>query len=115
MLSRALHHSRVINRRLMSYCSWSYGEKYKDHFENGVYVCVKCDHPLFSSQVKYAHDSAWPAFTETIREDSVSKYPEPDQPKALKLSCGKCFAELGHEFLCDGPKEGLRVDPCKEV
>ena len=24
------------------------GEKYKDHFEAGVYVCAKCDYELFS-------------------------------------------------------------------
>ena len=24
------------------------GEKFKDHFETGIYVCAKCDYELFS-------------------------------------------------------------------
>ncbi|KAF1657507.1 Methionine-R-sulfoxide reductase B1, partial [Aptenodytes patagonicus] len=50
------------------------------------------------------HSSPWPAFTETVHEDSVSKRKE--RPGALKVSCGKCGNGLGHEFLNDGPKRG---------
>lgn len=42
----------------------------------GIYVCSQCSHPLFSSRSKFPHSSPWPAFTETIREDSVSKMME---------------------------------------
>jgi len=49
----------------------------------GKYVCAKCDHDLFSSNSKYKHSSPWPAFTETIREDSLQKYEE--SPGALKV------------------------------
>jgi len=78
------------------------GEKFKDHFETGIYVCAKCDYELFSSDKKYSHDSPWPAFTETFHKDSVSKVQE--KPGALKVSCGKCGNGLGHEFIGDGPK-----------
>uniref|UniRef100_A0A8B9N5Q0 Methionine sulfoxide reductase B1 n=1 Tax=Accipiter nisus TaxID=211598 RepID=A0A8B9N5Q0_9AVES len=71
----------------------------------GIYVCAKCGHELFSSHAKYEHSSPWPAFTETVHEDSVSKRKE--RPGALKVSCGKCGNGLGHEFLNDGPKRGL--------
>uniref|UniRef100_A0A8C4K7S4 Methionine sulfoxide reductase B1 n=1 Tax=Dromaius novaehollandiae TaxID=8790 RepID=A0A8C4K7S4_DRONO len=69
-------------------------------FAAGIYVCTKCGYELFSSRAKYEHSSPWPAFTETIHEDSVSKYEE--RPGALKVSCGKCGNGLGHEFLNDG-------------
>uniref|UniRef100_A0A7M4FAC7 Methionine sulfoxide reductase B1 n=1 Tax=Crocodylus porosus TaxID=8502 RepID=A0A7M4FAC7_CROPO len=69
-----------------------------------VYVCSKCGYELFSSQAKYEHSSPWPAFTQTVHTDSVSKYEE--RPGALKVSCGKCGNGLGHEFLNDGPKKG---------
>lgn len=49
----------------------------------GIYVCSKCDHQLFSSRSKYEHSSPWPAFTETIHENSVSKYEE--RPGAYKV------------------------------
>lgn len=88
----------------MSFCSFFGGEKYKDHYETGVYCCSKCGYPLFSSKSKYKHSSPWPAFTETIHEDSLSKKIE--SPGALKIRCGKCGNGLGHEFLGDGPKAG---------
>lgn len=49
---------------------------YSDAISPGMYVCSNCSHPLFSSRSKYAHSSPWPAFTETIREDSVTKMME---------------------------------------
>lgn len=49
----------------------------------GVYVCAKCGHELFASRAKYEHSSPWPAFTETIHQDSVSK--RKDRPGALKV------------------------------
>ncbi|EDV25101.1 expressed hypothetical protein [Trichoplax adhaerens] len=82
------------------FCSWR-SEKYKDHFESGKYVCSKCNHDLFPSKSKYEHSSPWPAFTETVSENSLSKYEE--SPGALKVSCGNCGQGLGHEFLRDGP------------
>lgn len=49
----------------------------------GIYVCAKCGHELFSSRAKYEHSSPWPAFTETLRGDSVAK--REDRPGALKV------------------------------
>ncbi|KAL4624550.1 methionine-R-sulfoxide reductase B1-A-like [Arapaima gigas] len=70
----------------MSFCSFFGGEIYKDHFKSGIYVCARCEHPLFSSRAKYEHSSPWPAFTETIRKDSVAKHME--TLSAFKVVCG---------------------------
>lgn len=70
----------------------------------GVYTCSKCGTELFHSTKKYEHSSPWPAFTETVGANVLSK--RPDGPSALKVSCAKCGNGLGHEFLNDGPKEG---------
>ncbi|GCB80605.1 hypothetical protein scyTo_0017247 [Scyliorhinus torazame] len=88
----------------MAFCSFFGGEVYKKHFEAGIYICSKCGHELFSSRAKYDHSSPWPAFTETIHPDSLSK--RKDGESALKVSCGKCGNGLGHEFPNDGPKKG---------
>jgi len=85
----------------MSFCTFSKGEVYKDHFESGKYVCNECGHDLFKSESKYEHHTPWPAFTNTILSDSVVKKEE--RKGALKVSCGKCGNGLGHEFLGDGP------------
>lgn len=55
------------------------------HFLAGTYVCSQCGYELFSSRSKYAHDSPWPAFTETMHADSVAKHPDPRRPGALKV------------------------------
>ncbi|XP_077958741.1 methionine-R-sulfoxide reductase B1b isoform X2 [Gasterosteus aculeatus] len=88
----------------MSFCRFSGGEVYKDHFRPGMYVCAQCNHPLFSSQSKFAHSSPWPAFTDTIREDSVTRMME--TLTAFKVLCGRCGNGLGHEFVNDGPQDG---------
>ncbi|KAG7504137.1 methionine-R-sulfoxide reductase B1-A-like [Solea senegalensis] len=79
----------------MSFCSFSRGEVFKNHFKPGIYVCAKCENQLFSSHSKYEHSSPWPAFTETVHEDSVSKHKE--RPNAYKVRCGKCENGLGHD------------------
>uniref|UniRef100_A0A8C9RB60 Methionine sulfoxide reductase B1b n=1 Tax=Scleropages formosus TaxID=113540 RepID=A0A8C9RB60_SCLFO len=73
---------------------------YHNHFKPTRY----CKHPLFSSRSKYEHSSPWPAFIETLREDSVTKHME--TLSAFKVLCGKCGNGLGHEFINDGPEEG---------
>lgn len=91
-------------RHTMSFCGWSQGEVYRDHFDHGIYVCSRCENPLFKSQAKYKHNTPWPAFTEPISKESLKKYHETEM--ALKVLCGKCQQGLGHQFLCDGPKPG---------
>ena len=57
----------------------------------GIYVCPKCGHELFSAKAKYEHHTPWPAFTETIKDDSVSKVDETEEnqksskAKAMKV------------------------------
>ncbi len=88
----------------MAFCGFNTGEMYKNHFDAGVYVCANCDYPLFPSKAKFKHSSPWPAFTETVHSDSLSRKPE--TKTAIKVSCGKCSAPLGHEFIGDGPQQG---------
>ena len=53
----------------------------------GSYVCEKCDHPLFSSVAKYEHQTPWPAFTNPLRSDSLSKKPETEHQDS-----SECYA-----------------------
>uniref|UniRef100_A0A803WA31 Methionine sulfoxide reductase B1 n=1 Tax=Ficedula albicollis TaxID=59894 RepID=A0A803WA31_FICAL len=82
----------------MSFCSFLGGEVFKDHFQPGIYVCAKCGHELFSSRAKYEHSSPWPAFTETLRGDSVAKREE--RPGALKVRIPSAWNENPPPGLC---------------
>lgn len=80
---------------------WQASEEYRDHFKPGVYVCAVCGNELFESGSKFAHQSPWPSFSQTVRPDSVRKVRE--TKNALKVYCNKCNNGLGHEFLHEGP------------
>ncbi len=78
--------------------------EYYDHFETGIYLCKKCDTPLFSSESKYDSGSGWPSFFAAIKKENVETKPD----RRLNLTrtevlCANCKAHLGHLF-DDGPE-----------
>lgn len=78
--------------------------KYVFTKDKGVYKCMVCGNPLFSSDTKFESNTGWPSFYEPIKEDSV-KYQE-DRSMGVnrtEITCGKCGSHLGHVF-DDGPK-----------
>lgn len=78
--------------------------KYVFTKDKGVYKCMVCGNPLFSSDTKFESNTGWPSFYEPIKEDSV-KYQEDISMgvSRTEITCGKCGSHLGHVF-DDGPK-----------
>ncbi|MBI4226397.1 peptide-methionine (R)-S-oxide reductase MsrB [Candidatus Roizmanbacteria bacterium] len=73
--------------------------KYLDNKEKGIYYCVVCNSPLFSSESKFVSGSGWPSFHNIINKGSV-KYEEDLSHGMYRIEvlCGKCGAHLGHMF-----------------
>ena len=46
--------------------------EYWDCHDEGVYRCVVCDAPLFTSDTKYESGSGWPSFYAPISDDEVA-------------------------------------------
>lgn len=75
----------------------------------GIYKCVACGTPLFSSGAKYDSGSGWPSFYEAIDRDAVSEHQDNSfLMRRTEIRCATCEAHLGHVFP-DGPNPtGLR-------
>jgi peptide-methionine (R)-S-oxide reductase len=83
--------------------------RYWDSHVDGVYKCVCCGEPLFSSDTKFDSGSGWPSFYAAMNPDVVET--EVDATHGMKrteIHCAKCGCHLGHLF-DDGPKPtGMR-------
>ncbi|XP_036615921.1 methionine-R-sulfoxide reductase B2, mitochondrial [Trichosurus vulpecula] len=79
--------------------------------EPGMYHCVCCDSPLFSSEKKFCSGTGWPSFTEAhgasgSDESRTNILRRPDHSllsSRVEVICKQCEAHLGHVFP-DGPE-----------
>ncbi len=82
---------------------------YVDHREKGVYRCVCCQHPLFSSTTKFDAGCGWPSFYDELASAGIAQVVDHSHGmRRVEVRCPHCDAHLGHVF-DDGPAPtGLR-------
>ncbi len=87
----------------------AFSGKYNDNKEPGIYTCICCDEPLFSSTEKYDSGSGWPSFWQPIDGRKLEEVTDSAHGMVrVEVRCPACSAHLGHVFT-DGPAPtGLR-------
>lgn len=75
-----------------------------DNKKDGIYACVVCGLPLFSSEHKFNSGTGWPSFYREFDPEHVRR--EDDHSHGMvrtEIICARCGAHLGHVF-DDGPR-----------
>lgn len=82
---------------------------YHDNKATGLYRCVCCRTPLFSSTDKFNSGTGWPSFTRPVDARTLGEKRDTSYGmERVEVHCAVCGAHQGHVFP-DGPRPtGLR-------
>jgi peptide-methionine (R)-S-oxide reductase len=82
----------------------AFSHPYHNDKHAGLYRCVCCGEPLFSSDTKFDSGTGWPSFCSPVSDGAIAEHEDNSLRMArTEVRCAACDAHLGHVFP-DGPE-----------
>lgn len=77
--------------------------EYTDLKAPGLYICRRCNAPLYKSADKFDSHCGWPSFDDEIA-GAVDRHPDNSLPFSprVEIVCSNCEGHLGHVFEGEG-------------